>query len=47
MGGGTEIVLACHLAVADATARFALSEVRVGLVAGAGGLVRLPRIVPA
>ena len=32
--------------MADATAQFALSEVRVGLVAGAGGLVRLPRAVP-
>ena len=46
MGGGCEIALACHLIVADATARFALSEVRVGLVASAGGLVRLPRTVP-
>jgi len=46
MGGGCEIALACHLVVADAAARFALSEVRVGLVAGAGGLVRLPRTVP-
>jgi acetyl-CoA C-acetyltransferase len=46
MGGGLEIALACHLIVADATAQFALSEVRVGLVAGAGGLVRLPRAVP-
>ncbi|HTQ94370.1 MAG TPA: acetyl-CoA acetyltransferase [Streptosporangiaceae bacterium] len=46
MGGGCEIALACHLVVADETARFALSEVRVGLVAGAGGLVRLPRTVP-
>jgi len=46
MGGGCEIALACHLVVADATAQFALSEVRVGLVAGAGGLVRLPRTIP-
>ncbi|HTF55527.1 MAG TPA: enoyl-CoA hydratase-related protein, partial [Pseudonocardia sp.] len=46
MGGGCEIALACHLVVADATARFALSEVKVGLVAGAGGLVRLPRAIP-
>jgi acetyl-CoA C-acetyltransferase len=46
MGGGCEIALACHLVVADATAQFALSEVRVGLVAGAGGVVRLPRAVP-
>jgi acetyl-CoA C-acetyltransferase len=46
MGGGCEIALACHLVVADSTAQFALSEVRVGLVAGAGGLVRLPRAIP-
>ncbi|MEP7024835.1 MAG: acetyl-CoA acetyltransferase, partial [Actinomycetota bacterium] len=46
MGGGLEIALACHLIVADETAQFALSEVKVGLVAGAGGVVRLPRILP-
>jgi len=46
MGGGCEIALACHLIVADETAQFALSEVNVGLVAGAGGLVRLPRAIP-
>jgi acetyl-CoA C-acetyltransferase len=46
MGGGCEIALACHLVVADETARFALSEVKVGLIAGAGGLIRLPRTVP-
>lgn len=46
MGGGCEIALACHLVVADTTARFALSEVKVGLVAGAGGVIRLPRTVP-
>jgi acetyl-CoA C-acetyltransferase len=47
MGGGCEIALACHLVVADATAQFALHEVKVGLVAGAGGLIRLPRAIPA
>jgi len=46
MGGGFEITLACHLVVADESARFALSEVKVGLVAGAGGAIRLPRTVP-
>jgi acetyl-CoA C-acetyltransferase len=46
MGGGCETALACHLVVADENATFALSEVKVGLVAGAGGLVRLPREVP-
>jgi acetyl-CoA C-acetyltransferase len=46
MGGGCEIALACHLVVADATAQFALSEVKVGLIAGAGGVIRLPRTIP-
>ncbi len=46
LGGGLEIALACQLIVADATAQFGLSEVKVGLVAGAGGLVRLPRAIP-
>src|SRR5262249_12966634 len=46
MGGGLEIALACHLVVADDTAKFALSEVKVGLIAGAGGLIRLPRTIP-
>lgn len=46
MGGGFEIAMACHLVVASDSATFALSEVRVGLIAGAGGLVRLPRTVP-
>ncbi|ALJ21723.1 acetyl-CoA acetyltransferase [Microbacterium sp. No. 7] len=46
MGGGFETALAAHLVVADETAQFALSEVKVGLVAGAGGVVRLPRAIP-
>jgi acetyl-CoA C-acetyltransferase len=46
MGGGFEIALACHLVVADTSAAFALSEVKVGLVAGAGGAIRLPRAIP-
>ncbi|HEX4248045.1 MAG TPA: acetyl-CoA acetyltransferase [Pseudonocardia sp.] len=46
LGGGFEIALACHLVVADATAKFGLTEVKVGLVAAAGGLVRLPRAIP-
>jgi enoyl-CoA hydratase/carnithine racemase len=45
-GGGCEIALACHLVVADPTAEFALSGVRAGLAADAGGLVRLPRAIP-
>ena len=46
MGGGLEICLACDIVVADETSRFALSEVKVGVIAGAGGLVRLPRQMP-
>jgi acetyl-CoA C-acetyltransferase len=46
MGGGLEICLACDLVVADSEARLALSEVKVGLYAGAGGLIRLPRQIP-
>jgi len=46
LGGGFEIALACHLVVADESAKFALSEVKVGLVAGAGGVIRLPRAIP-
>lgn len=46
MGGGFEIALASHLVVADESAKFALSEVKIGLVAGAGGAIRLPRAIP-
>lgn len=46
LAGGLEIALACDLVVATRSARFGLPEVGVGLVAAAGGLVRLPRVVP-
>ncbi|MDJ0359771.1 crotonase/enoyl-CoA hydratase family protein [Rhodococcus sp. H29-C3] len=46
LGGGMEIVLACDLVVADETAMFGLPEVKRALLAGAGGLMRLPRRVP-
>jgi len=42
-GGGFEIALACDLIIAAEHARFALPEPRVGLVAGAGGMHRLPQ----
>lgn len=45
-GGGLEICLACDIVVADENAQLGLTEVRVGLIAGAGGLVRLPRQIP-
>ncbi|MCX6471334.1 MAG: acetyl-CoA acetyltransferase [Corynebacteriales bacterium] len=45
LGGGFEIALACHMIVADERATFSLPEVKVGLAALAGGLVRLPRLL--
>ncbi len=46
LAGGFEMVLACDLVVAARDAQFGLPEVQRGLVAAAGGLVRLPRRVP-
>ena len=46
LAGGFEIVLACDLVVASDEASFGLPEVRRGLVAGAGGLLRLARRIP-
>lgn len=45
-GGGLEIALACDIIVADETAKFALPEVKVGLIAAAGGVFRLPKAIP-
>jgi enoyl-CoA hydratase/carnithine racemase len=47
LGGGTEICLACDCIVADEHAQFGLPEVKRGIAAGAGGLERLPRRIPA
>ncbi len=46
LGGGTELVLASDLAVAAESAKFGLPEVRRGLMAAAGGLLRLPEQLP-
>lgn len=46
LGGGLEIALACDCIVAAEDARFGLPEVTRGLVAAAGGVVRLPRRIP-
>ena len=46
IGGGMELVLACDIVVAAEHATFALPEARLGLVAGAGGVFRLPRQIP-
>lgn len=46
LAGGFEMVLACDLVVAGKTAMFGLPEVKRGLIAGAGGLLRLPQRLP-
>ena len=45
LGGGLELALGCHARVAWATAKLGLPEVKLGLLPGAGGTQRLPRIV--
>lgn len=47
LGGGFEIALACHYRVAAAGALLGLPEVKLGLLPGAGGTQRLPRLVGA
>jgi len=46
VAGGTELVLATDLIVAAKSARFGLPEVKRGLIAGGGGLLRLPHRIP-
>jgi enoyl-CoA hydratase/carnithine racemase len=46
LGGGCEIALACDIIIAADHARFGLPEPRVGLMAGAGGVHRMPRHIP-
>lgn len=46
VAGGFEMVLSCDLVVASHQAQFGLPEVKRGLVAGSGGLLRLPRRLP-
>ena len=45
LGGGLELALGCHARVAWASARLGLPEVKLGLLPGAGGTQRLPRVV--
>ncbi|WP_342315519.1 enoyl-CoA hydratase/isomerase family protein [Lysobacter sp. FW306-1B-D06B] len=45
MGGGLELALGCHYRVAERDAQIALPEVNLGLLPGAGGTQRLPRVV--
>jgi enoyl-CoA hydratase len=46
LAGGCELVLSCDLVVAAEDAKFGIPEVKRGLIAGAGGLIRLPRRIP-
>jgi len=45
LGGGLEVALGCHYRVALASAKFGFPEVNLGLIPGAGGTVRLPRLI--
>lgn len=45
LGGGLETALACHHRIAQSDARLGLPEVTLGVIPGAGGTVRLPRLV--
>jgi 3-hydroxyacyl-CoA dehydrogenase len=47
LGGGAEIALAAHCRVADADARIGMPEISLGLIPGAGGTQRLPRLIGA
>lgn len=44
LGGGLEVALACHYRIAKADAQVGLPEVKIGLLPGAGGTQRLPRL---
>jgi enoyl-CoA hydratase len=45
LGGGNELQMACHLAIAADTAELGLPEVRLGIMPGYGGTQRLPRLI--
>ncbi|MCQ4634686.1 enoyl-CoA hydratase/isomerase family protein [Shinella sp. CPCC 100929] len=45
LGGGCEVALACHSRIAGEAASFGLPEVKLGLIPGAGGTQRLPRLI--
>ena len=45
LGGGLELAMACHFRIATPTAKFTLPEVTLGIIPGAGGTQRLPRLI--
>ncbi len=47
LGGGLEIALACHYRVAEPATRLGMPEVTLGIIPGAGGTQRLPRLIGA
>ena len=46
LAGGTELALSCDMIVASAKSKFGLPEVTRGIIAAAGGMFRLPRVLP-